>query len=412
MKIVHLSYEDVKGGASTAAWRLHRGLLKLGIDSTMRVRVKYSGHSSVELFTPPLTPHLRLKRFFRRWQIQRLKHGTQGIQPFSDVRSESGGTECSGLDSYDVVNLHWASDFVDLPYLFEWLPKEIPIVVTLHDMNLFTGGCHYNQGCDRFTHQCGDCPQLTNRQSNDASTKIWQQKQKSYQARLPNKLHFVANSHWTAEQAKRSSLLRELPVGVIHYGLDTAAFAPHSKQHAREFLGIPAGMPVVMFGAASVEDDRKGIQYLQPAISSLATKPFLLTFGAGQPVGLESFTGLHLGAVSNERLLAVAYNAADIFVIPSLQEAFGQTALEAMACGTPVIGFQTGGIPDMVVDGVTGKLCPTGDSVALSKAIATLIADETARQTMGTNARALVEQSFALTRQAQKYADLYQRLGN
>jgi len=376
----------------------------------MRVRIKYSDHDTVKLFTPPRQPLLRLQRIIRRWQIKLAKQGLKGAQPFSDDRSESGGEECADLDDYKVVNLHWASDFVDLPSLFQHLSPEIPIVVTMHDMNAFTGGCHYNLDCDRFTGSCGSCPRLGKKKQRDLSRKIWERKRESYQLRDIRKLHFVANSKWTAEQARRSSLLGDLPVSVIHYGLDTNIFRPLSKQFARDVFGIPQDKAVVMFGAASVEDDRKGIQYLNAALNALEIKPFLLSFGAGHPPKELRSEGLHIGVVENEHLLALVYSAADVFVIPSMQEAFGQTILEAMACAVPIVGFDTGGIPDMVENGVSGLLCSKGNTNELSTALSALLSNTELSKTLGMHGRAIVVRRFQLAYQARNYAELYGQL--
>jgi glycosyltransferase involved in cell wall biosynthesis len=405
MKVVHLSTRDRNGGAAIAAWRLHIGLLQLGVVSRMRVRLKYSDSDAVDVFVPPADWRVRLPRLWRRFWMQRRAGSRPRDRPFSDDRSEHGGSELDGLEHYDVVNLHWAAGFVDQPTLFERLPAHIPIVVTMHDMNSFTGGCHYTMGCNRFTDRCGSCPQLNSHNEHDLSRSVWDRKMRSYSQR--SNVHFVADSEWLATEARRSSLLKAKSVRVIHYGLDTNVFRPIAKAAARVVLGLPLESSIVVFGADSLHDERKGLHYLIRACGRLKKAPVLLSFGSGHPPRQLQNRGLHLGAIESEHLLAAVYNAGDLFVIPSIQEAFGQTALEAMACGIPVVAFNSGGIADIVRHRETGLLCPPADVAALADALAEVLNSPALRQHCGINARRIIEEKFRLEQQAQAYAKLY-----
>jgi glycosyltransferase involved in cell wall biosynthesis len=159
-----------------------------------------------------------------------------------------------------------------------------------------------------------------------------------------------------------------------------------------------------------VAAERKGIKYLIEAIRLLPEKPFLLTWGGAFPPELEELPHRHLGSIESEHLLATVYNAADAFVIPSLEEAFGQTALESLACARPVVGFNVGGIPDMVRDGETGLLVERGDAVGLAKALDQLLQDREMREQMGANARKLVLSQFSFEKNAASYLELYQSM--
>ena len=167
---------------------------------------------------------------------------------------------------------------------------------------------------------------------------------------------------------------------------------------------------MIAFAAVSVADERKGIKYLIEAIKQMPEKPFLLTWGSSVPPELEQIPHLHLGGIDSEHLLAVAYNAADAFVIPSMEEAFVQTALESLACARPVIGFKVGGIPDMVHDGQTGLLVERGDSLGLSNALNVMLQDHGRREQMGANARELVLSQFSFEKNAATYLELYQAM--
>jgi glycosyltransferase involved in cell wall biosynthesis len=203
-----------------------------------------------------------------------------------------------------------------------------------------------------------------------------------------------------------------LPITAIHYGLDVEMFAPRDRLHARSVLGVPADAAVLLFGAASVENLRKGFGILADAVAGLRKFPnlMLLTFGKGRPTVPSDVLHIHFGHVEGDRLLSVLYSAADVFVMPSSQEAFGQTALEAMACGTPVIASAVGGIPEVVRDGVTGYLINPPDPAALQEAVCGLLRNASKRAEMSVNCRRIVLDNYTIEVQARRYLELYERI--
>ena len=244
----------------------------------------------------------------------------------------------------------------------------------------------------------------------DLSRQVWKRKHSGYNQRSRGSLHFVADSHWLATQAKSSGLLRERSISVIHYGVDTDIFRPMDRALARSVFNVPAGLPVLSFAAASIGDERKGMRNLMEAVSGMPSRPFLLTWGRGLPAGFDAIPHLHLGNIDSEHLMALAYNAADAFAMPSLEEAFGQTALEALACGTPVVAFAAGGIPDSVRHEQTGLLVPVGDNEGLRAAITRLLADRHLWNTLSEQGRRMVEAEFTMELNAKRYIELYQTL--
>ena len=410
MKVLHLSLFDRKGGACIAAYRQHQALLSAGVDSSMWVRHKVTNDPHVFEYRPPPDLFTRTKRVVRRRRLALSKKQAKPTGEMFDDRSEHGGGELLQLPPHDVINVQFSQGFVDLPALLAKIPATTPIVFTLHEMSMFTGGCSYAYDCRGFEKQCGNCPQLGNSQLNDFSRKSWMRKNEAYTQRDSYNLHFAADSHWIASEASKSSLLKDHAVSTIHYGVDTAIFRPLDSKHCRQALGIPVDRPVIAFAAVSVADERKGIKYLIEAIEQMPEKPFLLTWGSSFPPELEQIPHLHLGGIDSEHLLAVAYNAADAFVIPSMEEAFGQTALESLACARPVIGFKVGGIPDMVHDGQTGLLVERGDSLGLSNALNVMLQDHGRRKQMGANARELVLSQFSFEKNAATYLELYQAM--
>ena len=209
---------------------------------------------------------------------------------------------------------------------------------------------------------------------------------------------------------KASPLLGKFPVSVIPNGLDTNEFAPRNKRAAREILDLPADARIVLFAAEYVTLRRKGLDLLVAALGQLREIPtlFLLSMGSGHCEIPGQITHRHLGRIQDDRMLSIVYSAADLFVFPSLQETFGQTALEAMACGTPVVGFEgVGCIPELVSCGVTGRKVPLGDVAALRAAIAQLLRDPARLKEMSVHCRRLVVEKYNLELQAKSYAQLY-----
>lgn len=376
----------------------------------MWVRHKVTIDPTVSVYVPPVGFWARARRILRR-QFIKWTHRRAGLRgEFFADRSQYGGNELAGMPGCDILNVQFAQDFLDLPAFHRAPSIACPVVVTLHEMSPFTGGCSYAGGCSRFAGQCGDCPLVTLRGPGDLSHQGWQRRRTAYARRPPIRLHFVADSHWLAGQALRSSLLRHHTVSVIHYGLDTEVFRPLDRALAREVFRVPSGVRVVSFAAASVTDDRKGMRYLVEALHAMTPRPFLLTWGRDLPTALASIPHLHLGSIGNEHLLSLAYSAADVFVMPSLEEAFGQTALESLACGTPVVAFAAGGIPDSVRHEQTGLLAPVGDASALRAGIERLLSDRQAWDRLSHQARQMVVAEFSLELNARRYLQLYQTM--
>ena len=332
MKIVHLSTSDMNGGAARAAYRLHLGLIRLGHDSTMFVARRRGNDPRVIAFAPAMNIYSRLRRRLRREQITRSflnyrRSRPAGYELFSDDRTEHGSAILQQLPPCDVINLHWIAGFVDYEAFFVSLPEQTPVIWTLHDMNPFTGGCHYDHGCGKFRANCGSCPQLGSRNEDDLSRRIWYRKRDIFSTIRELRLHLVADSRWLATEARCSALLGRFPVTSCYYGLDVEDFAPRDRSFARDVLGVPRDVSVVLFAAHSVENRRKGFALLIDALAGMSDpkNPFLISVGSGKPAIDARISHLHLGHISDDRWLSLVYSAADVFVIPSLQEAFGQT---------------------------------------------------------------------------------------
>ena len=415
MRIVHLNTYDITGGAARATYRLHRGLRELGHDSLMFVAHRRSDDPTVLALAPPMDLTSRIRRRVRQEWMTRsfsryLGSRPTGYEKFSSDRSVHGSDSISQLPTCDVINLHWIAGFVGYQSFFKVLPWQIPVVWRLADMNPLTGGCHFDDGCGKFATGCGACPQLGSTDPNDLSHHIWQRKLALFHPMVPSRLHIVALNSWMATRVERSPLLGKFPLTIIPNGIDTDLFTPQPKAAARRLLGLPQDTFLVLFVAYSVNVRRKGLDLLAQALMERAVSSnlHLVSIGSGTPSMNGQIPHRHLGKIDDDRMLARVYSAADVFVCPSREDNLPNTVLEAMACGTPVVAFDAGGIPDMVRPEVTGLLVPTGDAEALGAAIVNLLRDPARRAVIGANCRRIALEEYSLGVQARRYAELYE----
>ncbi len=372
MNVLLVSTYDIEGGAARAAYRLHQGLQGKGISSKMLVQDKLSNDETV------FAPKTRLDQGIARARL------TLDALPLKFNRKRDSGTfslqwlpdgivpKITQLEP-DVINLHWIGEaFVQAEVIAKF---DKPLVWTLHDMWAFTGGCHYNQECDRYTDSCGACPQLGSNKDWDLSRWVWQRKAKTWKNL---NLTIVSPSSWLAECARTSSLFKDVRVEVIPYGLDTGKYKLLNRQVARELLHLPQDKQLVLFGALkATSDKRKGFHLLQPALQDLSKSEWqdgleLVIFGSSAPENPPDlgFKTHYLGTLSDDLSLAVVYSAADVFVLPSTQDNLPNTVLEAIACGTPCVAFNIGGMPDMIEHQKNGYLAQPDKIEDLAQGIA------------------------------------------
>lgn len=410
MRILHLAMHD-NTGAGRAVLRLHQGLINLGKDSFFLVNRKALNSTSVlgnSFISATLkdTQSILISKFTE-------KALNETGSAFSINLTPSWLSKKIKKINPDIINLHWVG--------WEYLSIEslkhlgVPIVWTLHDMWPFTGGCHYSQECDRYMQACGQCPQLISGKERDLSRSVWQRKAKAWKNL---ELDIVAPSSWIADCARKSSLFRERRVEVIPCALDTAKYRPIAKHEARTVLGLPHNKQIILFGALRATDDhRKGFHLLQSAMQDLASsgwaaKAEIAVFGSPKPKNPVDFGFKvhYLDHLNDDLSLAIVYSAADVMVVPSLQESFGQTASEALACGTPVVAFNATGLKDIVDHQVNGYLARPYDSTDLAGGIAWVLEDAERQLQLSKAARTKAEKCFSLESQAHAYAKLYAEL--
>jgi glycosyltransferase involved in cell wall biosynthesis len=285
-----------------------------------------------------------------------------------------------------------------------------PLVWTLHDSWAFTGGCHVPFECKKYRQSCGACPVLGSSREKDLSRWTWRRKERAWR---DLNLTVVTPSRWLAECARASALFRGVRVEVIPNGLDTGMFQPRPKEVARDLLDLPHDKKIVLFGAMGVAaDPNKGFHLLQAALRELGrggADLVAVIFGADDAAGISvpGMTVVSLGRIHDDRKLAVLYAAADLFVAPSLLENLPNTVMEAMACGTPCIAFNQGGMTDLIDHEVTGYLAQPYEAADLANGMQQLLENDGRRQEMSARCRRKVEGEFALEKVAARYAGLY-----
>jgi glycosyltransferase involved in cell wall biosynthesis len=287
-----------------------------------------------------------------------------------------------------------------------------PIIWTLHDMWPFTGGCHYDEECGKFRQLCGNCPFLHSGRDRDLSRRVFLRKLNSWKD-VP--IVVVATSHWLANMARASSLFKNQRIEVIPNGLDTEKYKPVDKQVARSVYNLPQDKHLILFSAFSATSDkRKGNQFLVPALEKLSKEGWadqaeLVIVGASRPenppdLGMKVH---YMGYLQDEASQVLLYSAADVVVAPSMQENLSNAVMESLACGTPVVAFGIGGMPDMIDHQKNGYLAKPFEFSDLANGIMWVLEDKNRQEALSSCARETVIERYTLKSVANRYAALY-----
>jgi glycosyltransferase involved in cell wall biosynthesis len=404
MNILHINQSDISGGAAIAGYRLHQGLLAQGVDSRLLVgTVKTSSDHRVA--TVPRTKQLLENQLYRFT-------GRLGLN-FINLVSSFDILKHTFYKHSDILNFHNLHTFYFNYLAIPSLTESKPAVFTLHDMWSFTGHCIYSYDCDRWKSGCGKCPYPNEYPAIARDNTDWEWKLKNWVYSRSN-LTIVTPSHWLSEQAKQS-MLNRFPIHYIPYGLDTEAYQPLDSKQCRSLLAIQPGKKVLMFGSENLKDTRKGgdllLKSLKNLPESLKAETVLLTIGhssedISEAVGISN---LNLGYINNDRLKCIAYSAADLFIFPTRADNLPLVLQESMACGTPIVSFKVGGVPDIVRPGVTGYLAQAENTQDFCNGIVQLLEDDNLRENMSQNCRAIALEEYPLELQAKRYLELYRQ---
>lgn len=412
MNLLILNAFDNQGGAAIATYRLHCGLRSIGINSHLLVQGKKTDDQSV---IGPRTKWQKSFAFLRPYLdvvATRLYRKRQKVI-FSPAWLPERLTSKVAKFNPDIVHLFWVN--AGLLRIETLKTFKQPIVWTLHDMWPFTGGCHYDEECGKFQQSCGNCPALHSERERDLSRRIWGRKNISWEG-VP--IVVVATSHWLADMARSSSLFREQRVEVIPNGLDTERYKPVNKIVARATYNLPQDKRLILFSAFSATSDkRKGNQYLVRALEKMSrvgwgSKAELVIIGASRPenppdMGMKVH---YMGHLHDEISQVLLYSAADVVVAPSMQENLSNTVMESLACGTPVVAFDIGGMPDMIDHQINGYLATPFESDDLADGVMWVLENEGRHEMLAQRARQTVEERYALKTVANRYLTLYQSI--
>lgn len=421
LKVLSVSTSDTGGGAPRAAYRIHQGVRELGINSRMFVKNKGTKDANV-IALDELVPHNPLYQAFD-WTRNKIKNKIQRFRwnryPnredifMSDLRGTALHGALKKLD-YDVLHLHWINQrFIPL----EDLPKDKPIVWTIHDSWPFCGICHYFFDCDGYQKQCGDCPFLHSGKQRDLSCKVWRKKAELYK---DLNLHIVSPSRWLAECAKRSSLFGRFPVEVIPNCLDVEAFRPLDERgmslrwHC--FQEKRLTKPFVLYGAVNAATDKiKGFANLLSALKLLEQKGHandfeLIVFGATESeLNMDVNIPIHcVGYVGNVKDLVSLYNIASVMVVPSLTENLSCAIMESLSCATPVVAFNIGGNGDMIEHKINGYLANEKDDADLAEGIIWCL-ENNEDNSLGNAGREKVIKEYTYESVCRQYVELYRK---
>lgn len=364
MNVLHITTIDT-GGAFKAAYRLHESLQLQGIESKLLVRTKLNPASEVEETFTNLVESV----------LSKGKNGINMLFSKGDIVFDKFGTDVSKhrlVQESTVIVLHWINSFLSCKDIEKLGELRKPIIWVMHDMWLFTGGCHVDGYCGKYAGRCGNCPLISGEKENDLSRKNFLRKME-----MMKKLNvtIIGPSEWIVEQAKKSEILRGKEVVHIANTLNTNIFHPlFDRENIRRRYGISSNKKVILFGAADngTENENKGFKYLREAFQYLPVEKYvLLIFGnTGKNLNLpEQLEVVKVGYVSEEEKMVELYNASDVLVNPSNQESFGYTVCEAMACGTPAVGFPIGGIKEQIQHRENGYLAKYHDVEDLAAGI-------------------------------------------
>ena len=407
MNILIINTSDMHGGAAIAAFRLMNALLREGENVKMLVRDKQADHPAVIPVGGKLQN--RLNFYLERGFIFLRNRFTR--QYLFDISIANSGVPITELPSFkkaDVVHLHWVNQgMLSLDEIGRIIASGKKVVWTMHDMWPFTGICHHAAGCTRYERSCGDCPYLRTPSRNDLSHQLFLTKQAVY---ARGGITFVACSNWLRELAAKSPLTAGHQVVSIPNPIDTAVYTPMDKREARHRLNLPEDKKIVLFAAVKASDRRKGMDYLAEASHIMAQQHddilFLIAGNDGEELGKHlSLPARSLGYVAPQDMPGV-YNAADLFVTPSLQENLPNTIMEAMACGTPCVGFHTGGIPEMISHGTNGYVAAYRAADDLAEGILRILFGNDAGL-FSSEARRKVVEEYSQEKIAQRYRQLY-----
>lgn len=410
MRVLIVNTSDRTGGAAVAANRLMMALNNHGVKAKMLVRDKLS--DSLTVVGLPKSPLLHWHFLWERLVVFCHLHFSRRHLFEADIaNSGSDITRLPEFQEADIIHLHWINQgMLSLSDIRKILRSGKPVVWTMHDIWPATAICHVTLGCRRFTTGCHHCRLLPGGGSDgDLSARVWRKKERLLEG---GGIYFVACSRWLEGEAKASRLLRGQKITSIPNPIDTHVYRRGDRQEARRRLGLPLDRQLILFASQRATNENKGMQYLVEACRLLGDLPqaaVVILGGHAEEVAPQlPLEAIPLGYVNDEQRIVDIYQAADVFVLPSLSENLPNTIMEAMACGLPCVGFRVGGIPEEIDHKRNGYVAEYRNACDLANGIRWVLtsakSDELSRDCVRKVTQNYSQQSVAL-----RYIDVYEQ---
>ena len=408
MRVLIVNTSERTGGAAVAANRLMKALNNNGVKAKMLVRDKES--DTLTIVGLPKSPMLHWHFLWERFVIFcRLHFSRKHLFEIDLANTGSDITKLREFQEADVIHLHWINQgMLSLNGIRKILRSGKPVVWTMHDIWPATGICHLTLGCHYFVSRCANCKYLPGGgSSNDLASRVWQKKQ---QMQADENIYYVACSRWLESEAKSSALLKGQKITSIPNPIDTHIYKKGNKEEARQRLGLPLDKKLILFASQRVTNENKGMPYLIEACRQLGDLCEVVILGghAEEVVAQLPMKAHPLGYVNDEQRIVDVYNAADVFVLPSLSENLPNTIMEAMACGVPCVAFKVGGIPEEIDHLKNGYVAAYRDASDLAKGIEWIL-QKADYEVLSQQAVHKVMQCYSQQSVAVKYLDVYQQ---
>lgn len=419
MKVLIVNTYD-SGGAAKACFRLAEGLKSNGIDTSLLLKRNNTKIIGAEVLKPssiPVLQFLKLKisgllvklRLIDKSKLlskedRFISERSNGLELYTFPDSVFDITTSDSYNDADIINFHWVSDFLDYSSFFSKNTK--PVVWTLHDMNPFSGGEHYEEKYLGIDENGFPKKRVLTQKEREVSKNV-----KILKMKALHKVHnltLVSPSQWLGNLCKTSDVFKDFPVKCISNSLNTDIYKLRGKNEAREFLNIPLDKKVILFVAESLTNHRKGFAFLKQSVEYIDNSDVVISVVGKNQAKLNFENIIELGMIKDEVKMSMAYAAADVFVIPSLMDNLPNTVVESLCCGTPVIGFPIGGMPDMIANGENGLLTSEISVKALVKTIEEFLSNIEDYDREAIHKEAV--KKYCLDVQAKSYIDLFKTI--
>jgi len=415
MKIVLLNTSERTGGAAVAANRLMRALNKAGHEAKMLVRDKQTGDKNIVSIN---TSWVRKKINFIRFAWERLvifacnRFSKKNLFAVSIANTGTNISKHPLVKDADIIHLHWINQgFLSLKNIWQLIKLGKPIVWTMHDMWPCTGICHHARTCTNYQLSCRNCFFLQHPSKKDLSARTFIKK---FRLLKMSNITFITCSEWLCNRTKASALFSNKQITAIPNPVDIGRFKPIPKNIARHHFGLPENKRLLLFSAVNLSNQRKGFAYMAKAIGLLADYKDTLELVMVGNKKQHDMPTLPLNVryvpyIAEEDEMVMLYNAIDLYVTPSLEENLPNTIMEAMACGTPCVGFNVGGIPEMIDHKKTGYVAEYKSAQDLANGIRWALFEADYKE-LSLQARKKAESCYDEKSVAAKYIALYQSL--